>query len=1133
VSRGSSKYRPFGGEGSAKLNTLAPKEHIKKISMEFSKGDLKAKLKKVHTTKKKKRLGSIRNVYEKYPAKADYPKLDDLRNETLVSEFISFDLYKSYRSEANLVHDYSIDEAIICGCFYLPDPIGFRLGSFHTYEIFQDLCDELLSILHDEWNPKDRPHSKCTDWSLLANKSEKHMKSNAVGFGDYGAGINEDAEDDDLDANVHPKRTKTPRHSSSRNRHGHKKSDKERERKGSQGMLQLTSSSRAIKEKRKKSKRRNGTETTVSDLTGSTSVDLSNIRNIREITSKLPVEQDERLMDKLPEDEEQDDDDKEHEEELEVKSEMDVDSESEFAGKPREERRRRSRKSSRHKKSHKHRGHRDRSLSRERNMVNMRHSGHGGGLSLANSSMMMARMRLWDNDYISSCRITLSRNLHGFRFSNVMSRAERRNVEQILSACLTQCNEGPLKGRYRPYSKINKKKLPLLIETDKLFPKPDAPALIMAGYARDWPESRGIFINHNKNLYIWCNYLEHLHMISTQNDGNILMAFKRLFDSEQKLESLVKQRQQKFLSDLKQKQQEIIRKESDFSNDATPKSPTVISATNTGHGNVSVPHDNLVEFTPTPKDDDIATPKESPFNSAIGNESQSFNEMMRKQQDTLVMNGNAAQTPKTPNASKKGKGYRLTKQEYKIKKMDFEAMQTGFVFDDELGYISSNPQYFGTSMRVYVTVKLPNLLKHDKFNDILEIRNLTAYQHDVDSAQQMFLAYASQVPSNDQVRERRNSASLNRLAVHSLTNNDATAQLPKLAKIPKSTTSFQEDDENAAKPAISGKRSSKTMSNGKRRDSKKRDSKKLKGGSLAVEQVRSRVRSKTTETYKKTRTASSGLAGSPVMNTNSNKLSFKAHLEDPEMEILEETAALNVSDSAPNEAEKFRRKRSSKKRDSKASTGSGSASLVAVKRSSRSSSHSSNGESGKTRRDSKKLNSEREKKRKSGKSAKNENAFQLQLADLSPAASPGLSGEHEAAADAESFVSNLNLPDTSSVNAKQAQCEQDEPKISLKALTSSLQKQKSAPMEEKAKGDKMLIHDDEDLGDVMDPQFYNEEITIYQTVSLGISEVEQVQNMVDSINYLIEMEKLLSAGNRLDERIKAEKLKKQNKVKNK
>ena len=82
--------------------------------------------------------------------------------------------------------------------------------------------------------------------------------------------------------------------------------------------------------------------------------------------------------------------------------------------------------------------------------------------------------------------------------------------------------------------------------------------------------------------------------------------------------------------------------------------------------------------------------------------------------------------------------------------------ETGFVFDDELGYIASNPQYFGIDrnggLRHVENLKLPNLIKHEKFNDILEIRNLTAYQHDVDSAQQMFMAYSA-------IKERRNSAS--------------------------------------------------------------------------------------------------------------------------------------------------------------------------------------------------------------------------------------------------------------------------------------------------------------------------------------------------------------------------------------
>merc|ERR1712244_139245 len=128
----------------------------------------------------------------------------------------------------------------------------------------------------------------------------------------------------------------------------------------------------------------------------------------------------------------------------------------------------------------------------------------------------------------------------------------------------------------------------------------------------------------------------------------------------------------------------------------------------------------------------------------------------------------------------------------------------------------------------------------------------------------------------------------------------------------------------------------------------------------------------------------------------------------------------------------------------------------------------------------------------------------------------------------DEFISNLNLKDTNN------KYNYNEPKVSLKVLSKSMKKIKSAPIddEEQKKASNVLLHDDEDLGDVVDPTHYKEEITIYQTVSLGISEVDQVLNMIDSINYLINMEKLLSAGNKLDERIKAEKLKKsQNKKK--
>ena len=482
----SSKYRPFGGDASPKKAAMTPRERIKRISMEFSKGDLKAKLKKITTTKKKKRNGTIRNVYEKYAAKADYPKLDDLRNETLVSEFLSFELYDQYRGEISIIQDYTIDSAISCACFYMPDPIGFRLGSFHTYEIFQDLCDELLSILHDEWNPKDRPHSKCQDWRLLINNGKK-----AIGYESTSDKMKR-SKSPNPDGSGHSKRRRSRNHSSA----------SKPERKGSQGMFQL---SQQIKEKRKKSKRRKNTNTDlmikedaeISDTSiASTSVDLSHLEDdYAEITKPIQRSESVNEIRVRPS---QSDAENDGDEQKEDKSYL---SAKRHSTSKREKRR----------KSHK------RGKSKERNISGlMRHStnsvrlGHGGHGSMhhrtsfnQNSSFMMARLQLWDNDYVSGCRITLSRNIEGFRFNNVISRSERRNIENVLSTCLSQCNEGPLKGRYRPYSKINKKKLPLLIETDKLFPKPDAPALIMAGYARDWPESRGIFINNNKNLYIW------------------------------------------------------------------------------------------------------------------------------------------------------------------------------------------------------------------------------------------------------------------------------------------------------------------------------------------------------------------------------------------------------------------------------------------------------------------------------------------------------------------------------------------------------------------------------------------------------------------------------------------------------
>ena len=43
-----------------------------------------------------------------------------------------------------------------------------------------------------------------------------------------------------------------------------------------------------------------------------------------------------------------------------------------------------------------------------------------------------------------------------------------------------------------------------------LFDKPVSPLLLSANMARDWPDARGIWHNHDKDFLVWVNEEDHI-----------------------------------------------------------------------------------------------------------------------------------------------------------------------------------------------------------------------------------------------------------------------------------------------------------------------------------------------------------------------------------------------------------------------------------------------------------------------------------------------------------------------------------------------------------------------------------------------------------------------------------------------
>ena len=66
-----------------------------------------------------------------------------------------------------------------------------------------------------------------------------------------------------------------------------------------------------------------------------------------------------------------------------------------------------------------------------------------------------------------------------------------------------------------------------LIDDHFLFDKPVSTLLTCAGMARDWPDARGIFHNHNKDFLVWVNEEDHTRVIAMEKGGNMKKVFER------------------------------------------------------------------------------------------------------------------------------------------------------------------------------------------------------------------------------------------------------------------------------------------------------------------------------------------------------------------------------------------------------------------------------------------------------------------------------------------------------------------------------------------------------------------------------------------------------------------------------
>jgi len=153
---------------------------------------------------------------------------------------------------------------------------------------------------------------------------------------------------------------------------------------------------------------------------------------------------------------------------------------------------------------------------------------------------------VFDSKYVLSSRVRTGRSIRGLTLPPICSRAERREVERVVTDALANL-KGDLAGKYFPLSKMTDAEQDQLINDHFLFDKPVSPLLLASGMARDWPDARGIWHNDSKNFLVWINEEDHTRVISMEKGGNIKAVFDRFCRGLKQVEDNIRARGWEFM----------------------------------------------------------------------------------------------------------------------------------------------------------------------------------------------------------------------------------------------------------------------------------------------------------------------------------------------------------------------------------------------------------------------------------------------------------------------------------------------------------------------------------------------------------------------------------------------------------
>jgi creatine kinase len=156
---------------------------------------------------------------------------------------------------------------------------------------------------------------------------------------------------------------------------------------------------------------------------------------------------------------------------------------------------------------------------------------HGGYAPDAKQPTNMDLNKLSNTDidpeckYVLTTRVRTGRSIRGFKLPPTISFEERRRLEALAVKGLLNM-KGDLAGDYFPLNGsrsyapkpngMSVEEEDALRKCGNLFQEPDSTLLLASGMGRHWPDGRGVFHNHSKNLFVWVGEEDHLRIVSMQ-----------------------------------------------------------------------------------------------------------------------------------------------------------------------------------------------------------------------------------------------------------------------------------------------------------------------------------------------------------------------------------------------------------------------------------------------------------------------------------------------------------------------------------------------------------------------------------------------------------------------------------------